>query len=80
VKTLESAATALADVQPRVHPVHRKPTNGASEVTGNGHDYVAEAAGLITHTLGTFPKVTGVTSESSVGVAASVIGHKTKSQ
>jgi hypothetical protein len=56
--------------QPRVHPVHRKPTNGASEVTGNGHDYVAEAAGLITQTLGTFPKVTGVTSESSVGVAA----------
>lgn len=56
--------------QPRVHPVHRKPTNGAPEVTGNGHDYVAEAAGLITQTLGTFPKVTGVTSESSVGVAA----------
>jgi hypothetical protein len=56
--------------QPRVHPVHRKPSNGASEVTGNGHDYVAEAAGLITQTLGTFPKVTGVTSESGVGVAA----------
>src|ERR1700733_6538304 len=28
--------------QPRVHPVHRKPTEGATEVTGNGHDYVAQ--------------------------------------
>ncbi|HUE02783.1 MAG TPA: hypothetical protein VMR62_24670 [Bryobacteraceae bacterium] len=37
-------------------------------VTGNGHDYVAEAAGRITKTLGTFPTVTGVTSEKGVGV------------
>jgi hypothetical protein len=56
--------------QPRVHPVHRKPTNGATEVTGNGHDYVAQAAGLITATLGTFPAVTGVRTETGVGVAA----------
>ncbi len=56
--------------QPRVHPVHRKPTNGATEVTGNGHDYVAQAAGLITQTLGTFPAVTGVKTETGVGVAA----------
>jgi hypothetical protein len=56
--------------QPRFHPVHRKPANGAAEVTGNGNDYVAQAAGLITKTLGTFTKVTGVTSETGVGVAA----------
>jgi len=57
-------------VQPRVHPVRRQPTNGAEDVTGNGNDYVASASGLITETLGTFPAVTGVTSEKSVGVAA----------
>ncbi len=55
---------------PRVHPVRRAPESGAKDVTGNGNDYVAEAAGLISATLGTFPKVTGVTSEKSVGVAA----------
>jgi hypothetical protein len=53
-----------------VHPVHSRPADGAAQVTGNGHDFVAEAAGLISGTLGTFPKVTGVTSEKSVGVAA----------
>lgn len=50
------------------HPVFRDMVGG--QVTGNGHDYVAEAAGLISKTLGTFPKVTGVTSEKSVGVPA----------
>jgi len=56
------------ELHPRVHPVLRKP--GQGEVTGNGHDYVAKAAGRISRTLGTFPKVTGVKSEKSVGVAA----------
>ena len=55
---------------PRVHPVRRVPKAGSAEVTGNGNDYVAQAAGLISQTSGTFPKVTGVTSEKSVGVAA----------
>src|SRR6202034_3455647 len=50
------------------HPVFRDLAGG--QVTGNGHDYVAEAAGLISKTLGTFPKVTGVTSEKGVGVPA----------
>jgi hypothetical protein len=54
---------------PRVHPVHVN-TIGREDVTGNGHDYVAQAAGLITEGLGTFPKVSGVTAERSVGVAA----------
>jgi hypothetical protein len=56
------------EAHPRFHPVFSKPTSGGEEVTGNGHDYVAEAAGLITKTLGTFPSVTGVTHEKSVGV------------
>lgn len=50
------------------HPVFHKTTTGEEQVTGNGHDYVAEAAGLISETVGTFPKVTGVKSEKSVGV------------
>ncbi len=55
---------------PRVHPVRKKPGTGATEVTGNGNDFVAEAAGLITETVGSFPTVTGVKSEKGVGVAA----------
>lgn len=53
---------------PRFHPVARKFQN--LEVTGNGNDFVAQATGLISKALGTFPTVTGVTSERSVGVAA----------
>jgi hypothetical protein len=56
------------ELHPRVHPAFHKP--GAEQVTGNGHDYVAQAPGLISATLGTFPTVTGVKSEKSVGVAA----------
>jgi hypothetical protein len=56
------------ELHPRAHPVFHKP--GEAEVTGNGHDYVAQARGLINGTLGTFPTVTGVKSEESVGVAA----------
>jgi hypothetical protein len=55
--------------QPRVHPYPRSATSEAEDVTGNGHDYVAKASGLITETLGLFASVTGVTSEKSVGVA-----------
>lgn len=50
------------------HPVHRKPADGAAEVTGNGHDYVAEATGLITSAFGSF-SISGVKSETGVGVA-----------
>jgi hypothetical protein len=56
------------EVHPRVHPV-RRPTT-AAQVVGNGLDYVAKSAGLITETVGTFPEVTGVTSEKGVGVAS----------
>lgn len=53
---------------PRFHPVARKFRN--LEVTGDGNDFVAQATGLISKANGTFPTVTGVKSESSVGVAA----------
>jgi hypothetical protein len=55
------------DLHPRVHPVVRKP--GEGQVAGNGHDYVAESSGLTSKALGSFPTVTGVKSEKSVGVA-----------
>ncbi len=56
---------------PRFHPVARKANNSNNlEVTGNGNDFVAKAAGLISKALGTFPTVTGVRTERSVGVAA----------
>jgi hypothetical protein len=48
-------------------------TGGISPQTvGNGNDYaiVAPGANLITQTVGSFPSVIGVTSESSVGVPA----------
>lgn len=59
-------------VQPRVHPVprHLSATAGASQTTGNGDDYAIKVSGLISSTVGTFPSVTGVTSEKSVGVPA----------
>jgi len=38
-------------------------------VAGNGDDYVAQSSGLTSGALGSFPTVTGVKSEKSVGVA-----------
>ena len=55
---------------PLVHPVHSERIAGAGDVTGNGKDFVAQSAGLTSEALGSFPSVTGVTSEKSVGVAA----------
>jgi hypothetical protein len=56
------------ETHPRTHPIVRKP--GEGQITGNGDDYVAESSGLTTGALGTFPTVTGVKSEKSVGVLA----------
>jgi hypothetical protein len=63
-------AVACEVAHPRAHPVFRKPTSGTAFVTGNGNDYVAEAAGLISETLGTFPTVSDIKTEKSAGVAA----------
>jgi hypothetical protein len=54
-------------LRPRVRPVIRKP--GQGQVAGNGNDYVAESSGLTSGAVGSFPTVTGVKSEKSVGVA-----------
>jgi hypothetical protein len=62
----------------RVHSVPPVPSRrnlslaegGASQTTGNGHDYALSSSTLISTTTGTFPSVTGVTSETGVGVAA----------
>lgn len=62
-----------------VHPLPRRGialhgfsqnSGGGTQTTGNGNDYALEVTGLIKSTTGTFPSVTGVTSEKGVGVAA----------
>lgn len=63
-------ATACKAAQPLAHPLRRQPKPGAPQVVGNGADYAASAQGLISRALGTFPRVTGVRSEQSVGVAS----------
>jgi hypothetical protein len=52
------------------HPMPRMPKFGQTETTGNGHDYVLDATGLISKTVGSFPSVSGVILESNVGVPA----------
>lgn len=43
------------------------PRRGAvGDTVGNGVDYAAQVSGLITQTVGTFPKVTGVTGETGL--------------
>jgi hypothetical protein len=59
---------ACATGHPLAHSIPPKP--GASDTVGNGKDYTAQVKTLITQAYGTFPSVTGVTSEKSVGVAA----------
>jgi hypothetical protein len=44
--------------------------SGGGETVGNGHDYALQSSTLITSTVGTFPSVTGVTSETGVGVSS----------
>ena len=61
---------ACTNLTPRAHSVPRKVRLGDSENAGNGDDYVLSAPSLITQTVGSFPSVTGVTSEKGVGVAS----------
>ncbi|MGB6247916.1 MAG: hypothetical protein WBF54_02315 [Terriglobales bacterium] len=50
----------------------RPRTGSGSQTVGNGDDYAAEVtSGLISQTIGSFPKVKGVTSEEGVGGANS---------
>jgi hypothetical protein len=55
---------------PRQHPVLRRDFTGRPQTTGNGNDYAIQASGLISKTVGTFPSVSGVTSEQGVGVSS----------
>ncbi len=54
------------------HPLPRLTGLTGPQTVGNGNDYalVAPGSNLITQTVGSFPSVIGVTSESSVGVAS----------
>jgi hypothetical protein len=73
---------SCSQVQPFSHPLPRRPdalsrfalsssaSGGGTQTTGNGADYAIETSTLISSATGTFPSVTGVTSEKSVGVAA----------
>jgi len=53
-----------------IHPIPHRVHWGASETTGNGYDYALQSSSLISKTVGSFPQVSGVTSEKGVGVAA----------
>ena len=57
-------------VHPKLRRAPQKPTPEQLQVTGNGNDYVIQGTGLISKTVGSFPTVSGVTSERSAGVAA----------
>jgi Putative Ig domain len=69
---LEWEQVECVTVPPRVHPIGRSAASG--QTVGNGLDYVAKAPGLISGTIGTFPAVTGVTSEASVGGSGGILG------
>jgi len=63
--------TACHEVVPRVAPVPRfRMFGGAAQTAGNGNDYTLQTTSLISQAVGSFPSVTGVTSETGVGVAA----------
>ncbi|MET3652226.1 hypothetical protein [Dyella japonica] len=64
--------SACHELVPRVAPVPRFKlfNSGAAQTAGNGNDYTLQSSSLITQAVGTFPSVTGVTSEKGVGVAA----------
>ena len=62
--------TACKVVHPKLRRAPQKPTPDQLQVTGNGNDYVIQGTGLISKTVGSFPTVSGVTSERSAGVAA----------
>lgn len=56
-------------VQSHTHPIPRLANSGEPQTTGNSNDYaLVSPGGLISKTVGSFPAVTGVTSESNVGV------------
>ena len=62
---------ACGAVRTDVHPLPHYYQFGAQQTAGNGNDYTIQTGShLITSAIGTFPTVTGVTSEKGVGVAS----------
>ncbi|RDS80376.1 hypothetical protein [Dyella psychrodurans] len=62
---------ACGAVRTDVHPMPHYYLFGAPQTAGNGNDYTIQTgSNLISSAVGTFPSVTGVTSEQSVGVPA----------
>jgi hypothetical protein len=61
---------ACGTVRSDVHPTPHHYLFGAPQTAGNGNDYTLQTSGLISSAVGTFPSVSGVTSEQSVGVPA----------
>ncbi len=61
-------ATTCWPVSEHVHPVARTGAAEAAPNAGNGNDYTLSAPSLISSAVGSFPAVTGVTSETGTGV------------
>jgi hypothetical protein len=71
--TVPEKVECSTDHQPGVHPSHRKLSDDAPDVVGNGDDYVAEATGLLTGAQGFFA-TKDVTSETGVGGSGGILG------
>lgn len=67
---LAPCRAASVHAHPLPHPLPRIRNLRRSQTTGDGNDYALVANGLISETVGSFPSVNNVTSESSVGVPA----------
>ena len=62
--------TACRAVTAHTHPLPRKAGWGAVQTTGNGNDYAIVTSTNMTAATGSFPSVSGLTSEKGVGVSA----------
>jgi hypothetical protein len=58
------------EVSLHAHPIPRQVRSGEPQTVGSGEDYALVASGLISQTVGSFPAVSGILSESGVGVPA----------
>ena len=75
VECVEAPHIPLRNPSQRTGPLRETVSDSnqpVSETVGDGYDYVAEvSSGLISKTIGSFPKVKGVTSETGEGVSNS---------
>jgi hypothetical protein len=61
--TWEQIACSDAPIRFHSHPAPSRSEANTPFTVGNGNDFAAKASGLISQSIGTFPTVTGVTSE-----------------